>query len=308
MMATDLFYELVSKFEFRWNSVPYILLVTLFLLLFRRIISLSINAILLIIQIGFGSYQIFRIILDLITFSVIKAIIFLTKMLHKLLPISEIEMLRRRLWQAQTYREWSALASDINRLDGSLQLNDESEGFCSISKLVDTIALLKRLRKNRDFKELMFQLPAYVKRDHLGMVESSLFTPCYIGTNNVVDQFIEEIKACCLYLCEEVNVLLPPHEKLNFIGKLYKSLGQTALCLSGGGSLSMYHMGVLRALIESGNYQNVQNKIYYIELCRYYLFIFIFLLFFIFVRFMLFLEHLVDQSVLHSALAIRRNN
>ena len=30
------------------------------------------------------------------------------------------------------------------------------------------------------------------------------------------------------------------------------SLGRTALCLSGGGSLAMYHTGVIKALLDEG--------------------------------------------------------
>ena len=34
--------------------------------------------------------------------------------------------------------------------------------------------------------------------------------------------------------------------------RLQVCLGHTALCLSGGGALAMYHMGVIKALIENG--------------------------------------------------------
>lgn len=39
-------------------------------------------------------------------------------------------------------------------------------------------------------------------------------------------------------------------ETLKFLVTLRLSLGRTALCLSGGGSLAMYHMGIVRVLIE----------------------------------------------------------
>lgn len=40
-------------------------------------------------------------------------------------------------------------------------------------------------------------------------------------------------------------------EKLEFLESARLAMGRTALCLSGGGSLAMYHMGVVKALIES---------------------------------------------------------
>ena len=38
--------------------------------------------------------------------------------------------------------------------------------------------------------------------------------------------------------------------KKDFFYKSQHALGRTALCLSGGGSLAMYHMGVIRVMIE----------------------------------------------------------
>ena len=48
---------------------------------------------------------------------------------------------------------------------------------------------------------------------------------------------------------------LPFEEKLSFFKKERRSLGRTALCLSGGGAITMYHMGVVKAFIEAELYQ-----------------------------------------------------
>ena len=39
-------------------------------------------------------------------------------------------------------------------------------------------------------------------------------------------------------------------DKATFFTKARWSLGRTGLCLSGGGSLAMYHMGVVRVMLE----------------------------------------------------------
>jgi predicted acylesterase/phospholipase RssA len=38
----------------------------------------------------------------------------------------------------------------------------------------------------------------------------------------------------------------------NFLARLSGALGTSALCLSGGGALAMYHMGVVDVLISAG--------------------------------------------------------
>lgn len=52
----------------------------------------------------------------------------------------------------------------------------------------------------------------------------------------------------------------PLASKKSLLGKILKlkhSVGNSALMLSGGGSITMYHLGTIRALIESGVYKNV---------------------------------------------------
>ena len=41
-------------------------------------------------------------------------------------------------------------------------------------------------------------------------------------------------------------------ETLRLISEAHRSLGRTALCLSGGGALAMYHFGVIKVLLEEG--------------------------------------------------------
>jgi hypothetical protein len=231
--------------------------------LFRWIIWLVISLFLAFIQISFGAYQMMRIILDLVILFVVKVVILFTKLLRNLTITSEIGKMRRRLWHVSTYREWSALASEIDHLDGTDAWRDSLEGFPSAEKLAVTITTLRELRKRGDLKSLLFELPAYIKRNHLGIDDASLFASCYTGTKRIIEEYVDEIRACIGYISELKEEELPLADRIAFVGKLSKNLGQTALCLSGGGSLSMYHMGVIRALIESGNYQHVRNELKY---------------------------------------------
>ena len=115
---------------------------------------------------------------------------------------------------------------------------------------------------NNDWRSLLYHLPGYVKRNHLGIDDIALFSGCYTSTKSVINEYIEEIKKCTAYLRGLSDEDLPIGEKIGFFGKMSRNLGQSALCLSGGGSLSMYHMGVIRALIESGNYSKVSKIIF----------------------------------------------
>ena len=45
-----------------------------------------------------------------------------------------------------------------------------------------------------------------------------------------------------------------------FLRAARRSLGRTALCLSGGGSMAMYHLGVVRGLIEAGVFRYLKVR------------------------------------------------
>lgn len=48
------------------------------------------------------------------------------------------------------------------------------------------------------------------------------------------------------------------NERINLVRKIRANVGRTSLMLSGGGAQAMYHLGVVRALIESNVYQDIK--------------------------------------------------
>lgn len=83
-----------------------------------------------------------------------------------------------------------------------------------------------------------------------------IFNQSHTGRGKIV---IERFKNCVTdslhWLSNNSNWLLD--QKISFFGSRKRSLGRTALCLSGGGSLSMYHMGVVRCMIEQNCLPNI---------------------------------------------------
>jgi hypothetical protein len=230
-----------------------------FLNVFKWGIWLIISLIMAFVQITYGAYQGGCIFLDLVVLSFIKSILWLNKLLHSFsYPSSSAhDDARRLLWKAHTYREWSALAAEVDRTGGHLEWNESKEDFPGLEKLSACVEVLRTARLSNDFRSLLYHLPSYVKRNHLGMDDIALFSGCYTSTKPVISEYMEEIRSCTAYVRELGDDILPIGEKIGFFGKMSRNLGQSALCLSGGGSLSMYHMGVIRALIESGNYCKV---------------------------------------------------
>jgi hypothetical protein len=141
---------------------------------------------------------------------------------------------------------------------------------------------LRAAREGGRLQDLQFLLGGLLKRNHLGIHDEELHPPYdgagwYCGaaggdrnssscnddngygggtTKVVVEAFQGEVEACLDVLVETEDLSLD--EKLAFFKKERRSLGQSALCLSGGGSICMYHLGTLKALIEAGIYRHLR--------------------------------------------------
>ena len=66
-----------------------------------------------------------------------------------------------------------------------------------------------------------------------------------------MQDFNDEIVAVIKHIAETADDE-QAMEMLQVLKESYRSLGRTALCLSGGGALAMYHFGVLRTLLQEG--------------------------------------------------------
>ena len=94
-------------------------------------------------------------------------------------------------------------------------------------------------------------LHSLVVRNHLHVDDAELHCECRVGTKLVIEEYIAEMTRALEWLGE--SDAMGPEEKVRFFERCQLCLGRTALCLSGGGALSMYHLGVVKAMIECGS-------------------------------------------------------
>lgn len=122
--------------------------------------------------------------------------------------------------------------------------------------LEKTTARLKAAREASAYDDLQFLLSGLLKRGHLNLCAAELHSRCAVGSKYVVDAFQAEVEACLAALVDDDAVPLPT--KLAFFKKERRALGQSALCLSGGGSICMYHIGTLKAFMDAGLYDSIR--------------------------------------------------
>ncbi len=165
---------------------------------------------------------------------------------------------RHRLLSSRNLAEYQALARQVDTEDGLVAWREDDEtDLPQAEMLKSTIAKLDESMRARDANKLQFMLlNGLLKRNHLGIDERALHLRALSGTKLLVEQYDKKVVECIQFLCDCHE--LTREEKTIFFKKARRALGQTALLLSGGGSIAMYHAGVVRALITEGLYKHVR--------------------------------------------------
>ena len=239
---------------FRINfAALFALIITL--KLSRWLLWLALSLLISLLQFLFCFYQGFRIALDLIVLSNLSAYVEIRKWLKSTLIKSRNKNFRNNLKRAESYNEWISWAQTIDDFERLAIWKENDADFPSYRKLIETTFHLKYLRDNQDYISLMHELPSIIKRNHLGIDDVDNHNNCLSGTKKVIEDFIEELCACIDFVCD--NNRNSYERKVSFLQKLSKNLGHSALCLSGGGAISMYHLGVLKSFIANDIYRNI---------------------------------------------------
>jgi predicted acylesterase/phospholipase RssA len=114
---------------------------------------------------------------------------------------------------------------------------------------------LKQLREKGATRSIAHTLRWILQKNLYGISNPALYEMSYSGTKYLIQKFQNEILKCLHLIHDDPQLSIA--EKVKFFSQTSHSYGQTALLLSGGGSLGWYHIGVVKALKK----QNLLPKI-----------------------------------------------
>lgn len=161
------------------------------------------------------------------------------------------------LERVKDYDEWCAVA---NRLDafpadvgegGRKWKADEKSDVYDMVLVKVYLKTMSKAREENDLNALGLCLRTVLHRNFAGIDRLLHLRFARVGTKKLVQEFHDEIVASIKHIADtddDERVL----EMLQVLKESYRSLGRTALCLSGGGALAMYHFGVLKTLLREG--------------------------------------------------------
>jgi TAG lipase/steryl ester hydrolase/phospholipase A2/LPA acyltransferase len=157
----------------------------------------------------------------------------------------------RDLGQAATYAQWLQASTSLDRLDGSLSWREQDESDDYDYRLLQSrVDILKRLRRRRDYDQLVFRLREELHGNLGNMANPVLYQKARSGTKYLITQYLDEVTAALDLLCDSNVKTLPPSRKRRFFNRAARSFGRSAILLSGGASYGLFHIGVIEELLE----------------------------------------------------------
>lgn len=174
---------------------------------------------------------------------------------------SNIAWIRHNLLRATTYDEFKYLAGKMDRLECNESWKQQHEStLYDYNMLHLQLNQLQKSRNMNDIKQLMFTLSHIFHRQYCGIDNQQLYLHCHLGTKYLIEEFYAQVVEQLSYITQtEFNTTVTNKDKIKFLLRAQKSYGKTALCLSGGGSLAMYHAGVCRALLYANCLPDIIN-------------------------------------------------
>lgn len=159
--------------------------------------------------------------------------------------------------QAVTYEEWSSCASELDVLENNRAWKYTLECSEYHPQLVhERFRQLEEARISCDVSRMLFLVRTALSRDLGKMSNASLYRHSHIGTKDLIDRYITAALDTITTLVD-----LSVHDRCDGLELKYildqllaarQAFGRSALLFSGGATFGMNHIGVLKALYETG--------------------------------------------------------
>ncbi|HET8849942.1 MAG TPA: DUF3336 domain-containing protein [Marinobacter sp.] len=164
-----------------------------------------------------------------------------------------IARFRKMLAEARNYEQWKAAALELDFLEGNAEWKEEFASDLYHYELIhDRLNNLKQYRNQNDMESLKRALREGLHHDLGNLGNPALYRHSRVGTKHLIEEYITQVCEALDYLCDHPVPGFPIADKLQFFRDTLTSYGRPTLLLSGGASLGMFHLGVIKALWEKG--------------------------------------------------------
>lgn len=164
----------------------------------------------------------------------------------------------KRLANATSYQEWADIAQELDEKSGAKRWKaEEKDARYDYRRIRERLDMLRHARETRDDQELLFALNEGIHGNLGGIAKPSLYNQAVFGTKDLITEYMAEVENALNHLADVSDDVIPFEERIDFFRRASHCYGNSALMLSGAGSLAPFHIGTIKALHHEGLLPNV---------------------------------------------------
>lgn len=161
-----------------------------------------------------------------------------------------------RLRAAKAHGQWVKAAKELDALDGCHEWKAEDESdLYDHEDLRCKLENLESARDNEDLARMLRVIRMELGRDIAGIGNPKLYDHSRIGTKDLIERYVttavDTIESAMRLAAKNREGSVAGDVRQNIV-ETRRSYGRTGLLLSGGGTMGMMHIGVVKAMFEAG--------------------------------------------------------
>jgi TAG lipase/steryl ester hydrolase/phospholipase A2/LPA acyltransferase len=154
---------------------------------------------------------------------------------------------------ATDYQTWLSAAEELDLRDGLEDWKDDEISNDYDWRLIRSrLRQIKQYRAGKDVRRLIYHLRQGLHWNLGNTGNPHLYAHCRVGTKKLIREYVTEVSDALVELCDSESPDFSSEEKLRFFHEVALSYGRSALLLSGGATLGLFHVGVVKALYREG--------------------------------------------------------
>lgn len=153
--------------------------------------------------------------------------------------------------QANSYQSWCDLAQELDRLEGNDAWREEPTSPHYDHELIaEHLQLMRRYRVDGNLPALRRLIEESLHRNLGDLSNPLLYEYSHYGTKLLIESYLDEVEFTLDWLCDTPLPGFTDKLKLATVREALRVFGRSALILSGGGALGLFHLGVVKTLWE----------------------------------------------------------
>lgn len=137
-----------------------------------------------------------------------------------------IKKLKYQLKNAETYSEWKSIALQLDEETGSQEWKfDNSSPYFDAELISYRLNLLRKFRLQQHVLDTVYLLQEGLTHDIANIGHPMLFASTYVGTKQIIEDYIEEVSASLAFVAGSQCQTLTHAEKIRFLKIVKKPMG-----------------------------------------------------------------------------------